>query len=312
MNRKILWVVFISLFAAAIVFPQDKDTVIVKNDDGTVDTVVFRSNNSREWDEWKDFDLHFDWFRDFHGKPSIAVNYGFAKTKVKDFKAEFADPNLLEMKIGYASERPAAACENIIKYKFRYLNVSNISTDLSNVSSSDPGLRTNLWRFGFGWSEAYGYKFGPSAIIPYYTYGIQWSRLEMKNMPASSAEKEKLLLYDKTFRFGTSMEGGVKFQIVPQLVLEGGYERAIIFERHLFWKWLGSAVIEAAGQSALDSFLEEVMDSSPYAAPIVSFVLKNALSYGLYELRQEKMNWPFDSARPLAYDQIKVGVSFIF
>ncbi|HSP87628.1 MAG TPA: hypothetical protein VLN45_05810, partial [Ignavibacteriaceae bacterium] len=66
------------------------------------------------------------------------------------------------------------------------------------------------------------------------------------------------------------------------------------------------------GHWALDSFVDEIMDSSPYAAPIVGFVLKCALSYGVYELRQDKMNWPFKSAAPLAYDQFKFGMTFTF
>jgi hypothetical protein len=32
----------------------------------------------------------------------------------------------------------------------------------------------------------------------------------------------------------------------------------------------------------------------------------------MYQLRQEKMNWPFNTAPPLAYDQFKFGVTFVF
>ncbi len=56
----------------------------------------------------------------------------------------------------------------------------------------------------------------------------------------------------------------------------------------------------------------EVFESSPAAGPIVNFLLKNALAYGFYELRQEKMNWPFNSEAPIAYDQFKFGVTVVF
>ena len=82
--------------------------------------------------------------------------------------------------------------------------------------------------------------------------------------------------------------------------------------RHLFWKWAGSGIIEAASQGMLDHFIGKIGKSSPMALPIVSVILKSALSYGIYELRQEKMNWPFNSAAPLSYDQWKVGVTFNF
>jgi hypothetical protein len=54
------------------------------------------------------------------------------------------------------------------------------------------------------------------------------------------------------------------------------------------------------------------VDVSPAAAPIVNFVLKNGLSYGMYQLRKEKMNYPFESEAPILNDTFKIGVTFIF
>jgi len=54
------------------------------------------------------------------------------------------------------------------------------------------------------------------------------------------------------------------------------------------------------------------MDASPTAVPVVHFLLKNGLSYGVYQLRKEKMNYPFDSEAPIVNDTFKVGVTFIF
>ena len=95
-------------------------------------------------------------------------------------------------------------------------------------------------------------------------------------------------------------------------MIDAGYERSIVFERHLFWKWAGSALIEAAAQGLLDEFINKIFKSSPAAGPVVNFLLKNALAYGIYELRQDEMNWPFPSSPPLAYDQFKVGMTFVF
>jgi hypothetical protein len=96
------------------------------------------------------------------------------------------------------------------------------------------------------------------------------------------------------------------------LSLDVAYERSIIFERHLFMKWVGSGLIEAISQGLLDTFIGRIAKSSPAALPIINVLLKGALAYGLYELRQEKMNWPFPSAPPLSYDQWKVGLTFNF
>jgi hypothetical protein len=95
-------------------------------------------------------------------------------------------------------------------------------------------------------------------------------------------------------------------------MLDAGYERSIVFQRHLFWKWAGSAVMETAAQGLLDGFINKIFCSSPAAGPIVNFVLKNALAYGIYELRKDKMNWPFNSEAPFTYDQFKFGMTFVF
>ena len=94
--------------------------------------------------------------------------------------------------------------------------------------------------------------------------------------------------------------------------MEAGFERSIVFERHLFWKWAGSSIIELIAHGLLDAFINKILDSSPAAGPIVSFLLKSALGWGIYELKQDKMNWPFTSEPPIAFDNIKFGVTFVF
>jgi hypothetical protein len=62
----------------------------------------------------------------------------------------------------------------------------------------------------------------------------------------------------------------------------------------------------------LDSFVKEIVRSSPYSGPIVNFILKNGFAYAMYELRKEKMHWPFNSAEPLMYNSYKAGMTFTF
>jgi hypothetical protein len=307
MNPKLLLYMFLILILpAGSLVAQEKDTTKPTE---TGDTLVTDDDWNWDWD-WDDFKFNMKMFNS-EKSPSISVSYGFSSMNIKNFSGSFTDPNIPELKLGYTSERSVWNEEGILRYKYNYLYLSNFRTDISGTPALNE-IETNMWRFGFGWAKGYGYNLGEAAIVPYNSYSIGWSRLDVKNFPQDEASKSKLELYDGSFRFGTGSEAGLRFKIIPQVTLEAAYERSIIFERHLFWKWAGSAVIEAAGQWALDSFINKIMDSSPYAAPIVSFVLKNALSYGIYELRQEKMNWPFKSASPLAYDQFKFGVTFNF
>jgi len=134
------------------------------------------------------------------------------------------------------------------------------------------------------------------------------------NSPITMLNPPDIIITDffsKTLRFGNSFQGGVQFKF-NNIGIDAAYERSVIYSRHLFWKWGGSELIEVTGQWLVDLFVEDILDSSPGAAPVVNFLLKNALSYGIYELRQEKMNWPFETAAPIVFNQFKIGVNFVF
>ena len=293
------------------VFPQE-----TKGEATDEDSTEVSDNDWDSWDndwDWEDFEFEFDPFDSYFSKsPSVSLTYGLSSMRLRNFSGSFADPQIPEIKLGYTSEKPSWNKENILRYQYSYLFLSNITTDISGTPEANE-IETNLWRFGFGWANGYGYSLGSgTAILPYNSYSLSWSRLDVKNFPANTEDVNKLLLYDGSFRFGTGSEAGLRIKVIPLINLEIAYERSVIFERHLFWKWAGSALVEGGGHWALDAFVEKIMNSSPYAAPVVGFILKSALSYGIYELKQEKMYWPFISAAPLSYDQVKFGITFNF
>ena len=296
MRKKTLLFLFLILAAAiSSAFPQDEE------DTTQVD---------REF--WKDHTFKFDLFQDnFKGQPTVTFMYGFSSLGLKNLPESPSKPNLLEFKIGYSGEKETDENENIIYYKYRFGYLTYSATKLSGKNSSND-FKDEMWRFGLGRAFGYGYKIGSISVIPYHAYSVDWSRLAFTNMPADSLEQKLLSPFSNTFRFGTSTEGGIKLKLLPELTIDGAYERSMIFPRHLFWKWAGSVIIEAGGQIALDNFIEEILDSSPYAAPVMSFILKNALSFGMYELRRSKMNWPFSTVAPFTHDQFKMGVTLTF
>jgi len=295
--------IVILLFTARIILPQEDSTKTEKDWDWHWD-----------WDKWEDWEMDFGFSKT---RPAISLQYGLANLNREDLQSQFVDPNLLEIKLGYIKDRNAWETDNIIRHSYKYLYLSNESNKLAGKEAVGSEVESDMWRFGFGRLSGYGYKLGENAaIIPYYSYTLNWSNINFKYPDIMTLVPEPdqniLNLYDESFRFGTSSEGGVRIKIIDNLMLDAGYERSIVFQRHLFWKWAGSAIIEAAAQGLLDGFISEVFESTPAAGPIVNFLLKNALAYGIYELRQDKMNWPFSSEAPIAYDQFKFGVTFVF
>ncbi|HQF42600.1 MAG TPA: hypothetical protein PK073_06775, partial [Ignavibacteriaceae bacterium] len=248
------------------------------------------SNTNDEWDwhwkwnessDWKDFKY---WNFDFDNThPAISLQYGLSSINRHDIQSKFLNPNLIELKLGYIKERDFENSDYIIDHRYKYIYLSNESNKLAGKEAIGSEIAADMWRFGFGRLHGYGYKVGEnSAIIPYYSYTLNWSNIDFKYPENQSLinndDIEKLNLYDKSFRFGTSSEGGVRFKLIENLILDAGYERSVVFQRHLFWKWAGSGLLEAAAQGLLDGFINKIFKSSPAAGPVVNFLLKNALA----------------------------------
>lgn len=274
----------------------------------------FNLSKSNGWD-WDD-----DWWHWKGGDPFIEVNWGLSKPDHQKLFSKLSNVGLLEIKLGFASyDEPYE--EGIQYFEEKYSFLSQLSTKIRSEKRKYDELPFEILRFGFGKRNGYGYNFDNIKINPYVQSAITWSKLEMKDYPVSILpfigaqnaidDTEILKRYDGNFRFGTLTEGGLNFSF-GMVSLSAGYEAAVIFPRYVFWKHLGSYAIEMAGLNALDKFIDEVIDASPIAGPIVNFLLKNGYNYAFYSLKKEKMNWPFNTETPLTYETIKFGVTFTF
>jgi hypothetical protein len=253
-----------------------------------------------------EFDLEI-----FRGRPTISLYYGFSDNSLENLDQSLATTNLVELRLGGMSKESVSVDENILEYEYGYFSLAKISDDLGDRSDQDK-LNTDLWRVNFGWEDGYGYNFKGGNLVTYSSFAFGWSKLKVQDNVLDPSDSDLLGLFDDEFRFGTKMEGGIKVQVIPYMTADAGYERSIIYPRFLFWKALVSLGLESVGQWLLDEFIDEILDSSPAAVPVVSFFLKNGLSYGVYELRKEDMNYPFDTASPFLTDTVKIGASFVF
>jgi len=259
-----------------------------------------------------------DWYIDMNEelkawenkRPAISINFGISNLSHKDLEAAFADNNQIGLKLGYTYQRTKYA-DNIEKSTFNYLLINHNSTELAGGSDAASDIETNNWQYGIAFSNGFGYKVGTEAVItPYYSSSISLTDVKYLNDSLSANDKYIMDRYEGSSRFGSSSEFGVRGQITDLLTIEAGYEIGAVFERWLFWKWAGSSIIESAANNVLDIFIKEIFKSSPSAGPIAFIVLKGALGYGLYELRKEKMNWPFPSASPILFNNVKIGLTF--
>jgi hypothetical protein len=260
-----------------------------------------RSNSSRDHSKFKFFD-----------NPTIEISYGLTNIKLNGYSSKISDAGLLELKLGFTNQRDSYFGKKILRYDNRFLFLSNSSNDLTSKSKSS-GVNSSMWRFGFGNKEGYGLKLGSVSLMPYTSNSFAWTNFEYdKNSFQSEADKLMLDNFNGTFRFGSTTEGGINLQLFPGFSIHPKYEISDIYPRHLFGKQFMSLMIEVGGLILIDSFTKNVLRNAPVAGTFVNFILKNAYEYGFYQLRKDKMNWPFTSSAPLRYNTFKLGMTFTF
>ncbi len=268
----------------------------------------------------KQVDKLYDWEKEYNvvewyssSRPMIELNYGIGELKHKKFSGSFAKSGQGDLKIGY-SRQDLLKDSSLIDLSDKYLQISYFSHSLQGQTAAANDLRSVMTRFGIGWRSGYGYKTGIFTITPFHSNGFMWTMLDMKDFPPDSQPEDVEIInrYNKEIRFGDVTEGGLNIAVGKLVAVHGSYEAGVIFPRHVFWLWAGSSIIESIGRGLIDAFVDEVFDASPYAAPIVDFVLKNAWNYTFYALKRDKMNFPFNSETPLTYETFKLGVTFTF
>ncbi len=261
-----------------------------------------------------DADMNFHkWCKWHDGLPMLELNYGFTTPEYKNLQSDFAGFGALDIKLGYSKVDTFEL--NVTEVNEKFLTGGKVSSKLLN--KNDEGYRADIWKFGFGKRDGYGYRFNKIGIEPYVQEGFIWSDFKLLQgdnpFPESLTEDNQLLQrFEGRIRFGSNGESGLKLRFGEHLALNAAYEYNQIFPRYLFWKHVGSLAIENAASKLLDEFIDEIAYSSPIAAPLIHAFLKGGLSYAFYELRKESMNWPFESESPISYAALKLGVSFTF
>jgi len=239
----------------------------------------------------------------------VEVSYGFGNLSHKKIKENFNNVSLSEIKIGRRFTGPAGNYK-ILSFNDSYLFSSYVTYNtITNENSTK--INAELWRFGLGYRKGFGYNFAGSILFLHNQFGFIWNKSSFNFNQFNLSENSQTTLkkYDD-IRFGTINSGGIDFKLMSFLGVGALYETTVIFPRHLFWKQAASFFIELFSQTGIDYFTEGVLlKSVPRITPIFYFLLKNGLSYFFYTLKQDKMNWPFNTETPLTTQAIKFNLN---
>jgi hypothetical protein len=243
---------------------------------------------------------------------AVSLGAGFPKMSLAGFDGSFASTNLLEARFGSQRASTIAKDAGVLRYTDKAVSIGGISTRLADAG--DPGeTESTLWRFMAGRRQGYGYRTGDTAFVaPYQGNLVFFTDFDAYDGPFSPTDELAVEPFDGHTRVGTGFEGGIAFGINRSITLDAGFEETAVYPHWVFWPALGSGVVHGIALSVADGVSRQVARVSPRAAPIVSFILRNGISYVIFHQRRSEVNWPFGGGPGLIYEGFKVSFTFTY
>ncbi len=257
----------------------------------------------------------FDFIKYFESElsPRIDINYNNNITSINkdEYSKKFNNIPELEVKAGYVLDKRDRNGYSV-KSSFDYIRFSHYNPSFGKAIDSNLSYLQG-WQFGFGDYKGYGWSVvNGFDIVLSHGKNYNWHILTFEGQPAGYEFTNKLERFHDKFKFGTSFEAGVNIKLFNSLGINATYEQNQVLPAHQFWYWSASEIIEAIAKGFTNSFIQEITQRNSIAGPIINFVIKNGISYGMYELRKTKMNWPLSNEAPLAFEKFKIGISYSF
>lgn len=254
---------------------------------------------------------YVDWAWGGKFDPMIDASYGLSFINHHLVDSKFSDVGAVNVMLGYSEIVPYRGLVVSLDERFAFGGYHSQSIALEEAKQGE--IDMSLMRFGIGTRTGYGYKLGPIELLLYSQGTFLWTKIDSVNY-GNAAEDEigTLNYFGDAFRFGHSFELGSKFRLLKSLSVNVGAEASFVYNRHIFWPWLGSYFIMGGAFSILGTFGDDIVRASPLLGPLIYFALKAGLAVVFYNQVQEKMYWPFESEPPLTYETIKIGGTITF
>jgi hypothetical protein len=244
---------------------------------------------------------------------TLDIDYGmsFISTKVKENNpGKMANAFNLGVKYAFSRIYPIEGVDTRY-YASEFISLENVSSDMKPSSMQFAGIKSDLWRIGVGYRNGYAMYFNTTPVILYHSASLEWNRFDFPDYQIPE-DNNYLAKFDENFKFGTSFTAGAFIQIHSPLYLNIGYTNSIIFRNFEFMRYIGSAAGELLIQRGIDYLAYKYVAKDSKLTPILNFIVKNGLSYLLYERRKKQEYFPLKSVYPAGLNGFKIGLSFIF
>ena len=250
-------------------------------------------------------------------KPFLDVYYGNAQLSRQGMSGEISNTDIYGIAIGVKKEKEHKESDEVIIQDKNGISLTLGSAQALQQSDSlyqgVPLTNTNaldFWSLGFINGMGYGYQWGSSTLMLTVEDNTSWTSINPRtySLMQGPADWHNIMAFDGTMRLSSSMTSSLEFRVSNTVSLTGGYTWNQVMPRHLFWYWMGSEIIEGLAGNAVDRLIENFTEMSPKSQPVMHFVLKSAVLYGMKEMRRKYMNWPFETVSPLNITYWNIGV----
>lgn len=267
--------------------------------------------------EFEDEPRIITFFKNYYSKPEhvenqnfINLNYGLSfYDDVSNSK--FSNHYQIEGYYGFYRLDDRTKMTNVSRFASDYTFLGNISTDFKSFDTPASGIESDNWRFGFGISDGFVYNLGKNSNF-YLIHSSDWVWSRIDVIQKEIIIPERLNIYDETFRFGNKFSGSMRLQLYEGINLDLEYEHTLVYPAHVVPQWLGMWLFDNITQRWFDYFEPEWVNIFGRQYPWIRFIYKNALSYIIYEFRQDDMYYPFQSANPLSMKTYRIGITYVF
>jgi hypothetical protein len=239
------------------------------------------------------------------------LDYGSGTINHISSTSRFANPGLLELRFGVRDLKLVR--RGVMQSEEQFIQGQWYSSDVPALREGREGMRLKMPRIGLGSRTGYGYQWGSAMFFPYHQLAVTFTNIQPAySSSVPDADRAIADRYKGPFRVGLSLEGGFRFHVSRVLSFQAGVEGSVVYPRFVFPKWSGSFMATVTGFVFASRATESVLASSPLFTPIFHFLLKNSLSFLLYQVLKKNSHWPFRSEPPLTIATIKAGFALGF
>lgn len=269
-------------------------------------------------------DTNWDYFRDnFYGKPAyvenkplIKFNFGLDNPATNNLPGIVDFKNTYSFNFHYGFIRLDDEIESlpgIFKHSSEYTFLENISSTFKNFDNPSIGTNTDTWGFGFGLEDGFGIKSGNERLYLLHSTGFSWTHIDfditdIENDPRFTVLKP----YDERIKSGMFYSGGLRYEFIERFAIDMKYRKNIIQSDFIFKEWFYSYLFDNITQRWIDYFEPDFIEIFGKNYIWMKFIYKNALSFLMYQMRENNAHYPFKGKSAFYYDSFKIGFIVYF